>query len=112
MKLYSVLFISCLLPVSTMASSLDNVQIVNLNVNRDMGQVYIRTSTAPVLNGCHIDLNWNYTFLISSEADKAVYSTLLAAKMGGESVDLVGYGNCPSTGYQNVEELHNVTISN
>lgn len=96
--------------MQVIATSQNDVTVVNLNVNRDLGQVYIRTSSAPVANGCHTDLNWNYTFIITSEADKAVYSTLLSAKMSGKSVSLTGYGACPSTGYQLVEELHWVSI--
>ena len=112
MKRYIFLVALILLSDAALATTENNVTIVYLNINRDAGQVYIRTSEAPVASGCHTDTNWNYTFLFDHEYDKAVYATLLAAKMAGKSVLITGYDACPSHGYQQVEEVRWVTILN
>ena len=85
------------------------VTIEKLNVNREAQMVFVRTSQTPLANGCHTDTNWSFTFLLSSDADKATYSTLLAAKLAEKNVDIVGYGTCPSGG-GTIEELRWLTI--
>ncbi len=112
MKKVLLLAIILILPTSVYATSQSGVEIVYLNVNRPANQVFIRTSTPPVSNGCHTDTNWSYTFRLSSEADQAVYSMLLAAKLAGKTVDMVGYGDCFADGGGTIEELQWVTLSN
>ncbi|GLS24440.1 hypothetical protein [Marinibactrum halimedae] len=109
-KFVSVLFlIFCFQP--SFASQQNSVQLVSLNVNRQANQVFLRTDIAPVENGCHTDLNWNYTFRLETFADQALYSTLLAAKVANLKVTLVGFGGCPSYGGA-IEELRWVTVIN
>lgn len=93
------------------ASQQNNVLVTNLNVNRQTNQVYLRTEIAPAENGCHTDLNWNYTFSLETFADQAMYSTLLSAKVANLRVKLVGFSDCPSYG-DAIEELKWVTIQN
>ena len=100
------------LSINAYATSQYGVEIVNLNINRAISQVFVRTSTAPVSSGCHIDTNWNYTFKISTEADKAAYSTMLAAKIAGKIVNVVGYGDCFAESGGTIEELKWITLPN
>ncbi len=95
--------------------SLNNVTVIDLNVNRTNGQVFIRTSTNPadqIKVSCHEDPNWNFTFIMSSDIDKAVYSTLLTAFSTAKLVNIVGMDGCTSSGYTKVEEVRWVTIRN
>lgn len=109
-KYVSVLFL-VLFSQHSSASSQNAITLVNLNVNRQANQVFLRTEVAPTESGCHTDLNWNYTFRLETLADQAMYSTLLAAKVANLKVNLVGYGGCPSYGGA-IEELRWVTVIN
>jgi len=109
MKSYLVGFL-LLLPTLSWASTQDAVKIQQINVNRELGQVFIQTTIPASPAGCHTDTHWNYTFLLTNEADNAMYSTLLSAKIAGKTLSLVGFAACPSTGYGAVEELRWATI--
>ncbi len=101
------------LPVLGFGGSLNSVYVEDLNINRQLSQVFIRTSIPPSNQAriaCHEDSNWNFTFVITDEADKAVYSTLLSALVGKKLVDIVGTDTCPSAGYTEVEEVQWVTL--
>lgn len=113
MKRLICLLVGLFLPVLSFGGSLNSVYVEDLNINRQLSQVFIRTSIPPsnqTLIACHEDSNWNFTFVIANEADKAVYSSLLSALVGKKLIDIVGTGTCPSSGYTKVEEVQWVTL--
>ncbi len=104
-----------LVSFSTHGGSLNSVTVKDLNVNRNTSQVFVRTSIAPSEQArvsCHEDNDWNFTFIMSAEVDKAIFSTLLAALTANKIVNIVGTNDCTDTGYTKVEEVKWVTIRN
>ncbi|WP_416396169.1 hypothetical protein [Allohahella sp. A8] len=95
------------------ATEVGDVSIVSLDVNRSLQQVFVLTSSThkPQMD-CHKDIWWHFTFSIKTEADKAVFSTLLAAQSAGKKVFISGKSDCQPDGYNRVEELLHVTIKN
>ena len=108
MNKLSLTILAYLFSATTFATSQYGVTIENLNINRDVQEVFLRTSVTPTTHGCHTDTSWSFTFKLSTEADKATYSTLLAAQMAGKSINIIGFDLCPS----NIEELRWVTSIN
>lgn len=104
-----------LVSFSSHGGSLYSVTVKDLNVNRNTSQVFVRTSVSPSEQtrvSCHEDNNWNFTFIMSTEVDKATFSTLLTAFSANKIVNIVGTNDCTATGYTKVEEVKWVTIRN
>lgn len=97
---------------NALASSLETT-LVSVNVNRVQKQVFIRAKIPPANQDkipCHTDNNWNYSFLIETEADKAMLSLLMTAYSINRPISLVGTNDCPLSGYTHVEQLKWATL--
>lgn len=110
----SIIFaVAILITLNSQASSMTNVTIKNLHVNRDTGQVLIGTSTLAVDQpgriSCHSGNGWNYIFSLTNIVDQATYSILLSAYVSQKPVNIAGKGACPLVGQNNIEALLSVT---
>lgn len=105
----SLFAVTALLSGFSVASQLNNVSVEAININKGLGaHLFIRTSAAPVQNGCHTDPNWNYVLPLNDDLSKHIFSILLAAQTSKAKVTLTGTGTCSTWG---VEYLTNITIS-
>lgn len=111
-KVAILTFAICGISTNTSASGLAST-LVSVNVNRVQNQVFIRATIAPADQDripCHTDVNWNYSFPLETEADKAMLSLLLTAYSINRPVNLMGTDDCPVSGYTRVEQLKWVTL--
>ncbi|HSX52050.1 MAG TPA: hypothetical protein VLF09_13885 [Cellvibrio sp.] len=101
--------VAALLSNFSVASQLNNVSVAAININKGLGEyLFIRTSVAPVQNGCQTDLNWNYVLPLNDALSKNIFSILLAAQTSKAKVTLTGTGTCSPWG---IEYLTDITIS-
>lgn len=85
-----------LFPCVLNANTLDNVTIEKIHINRNTGEyAYIITSmdhVSPI--SCHTIGGMQFVLPLSTELDRLVYSSLLAAHFSKAKVKLVGNGDC------------------
>jgi hypothetical protein len=104
--LWRPLLLLALVPLSETAlpqSSILSSRIASIAVNRSMQLAFLKMETTPGNKpSCAIHY-WDYTFPLTTESDRALYASLLAAFHAGNSVAVYGTGVC--TEYPQAESL-------
>jgi hypothetical protein len=111
-NLTSIIF-SMFISASALALNINNANIEKISINRGLEQVFVLTSNGTsngIKPGCKTDGNWDYTFSLTTEIDKALYSSILAALATKSLVSFVGYADCLEA-YSKVESLNYITVN-
>ncbi len=106
--LFLFLFVNSTVFGATVA---DNVTITEMSISKSYGDyVFIKVSAEPSRIACATNGYWHFTLPLSTETDKAIYSTLLSAYMSKSKIRIDGYSNAGCNEFGTIESMSGFTL--
>lgn len=103
---YLIVLLAVVLVSTVHASEVLDTKIVQMSINKQYGSyVFIKLENSAARISCSTNGHWDYTLSIQTEADKAMYSTLLSAYMAGKKVNIYGFSTPVCNEFPSVESM-------
>lgn len=103
-------FVCLLTPLAVFSGQVDDAKISNLVVSKQYGNImFIKANKAKdSMPTCHTNYGWTYVLSLDTELESRIMSMLLAAKLSGSTVMLVGTQSCDAFG--SIESLDYISL--
>ncbi len=100
-----------LMPGIAFGANVSNTKIVRVAINAEYGDyAFIKLANAPERIQCSTNGTWDYTLPLTTETNRAMYSTILAAFMSGKTVNVYGLSSPDCNEFPHVESMNTIDV--